>query len=45
MMGEKGDIKRSLPARITVNVFRVIVGLVFMFSGIVKAIDPVGTQI
>ncbi len=44
-MGEKGDIKRSLPARITVNVFRVIVGLVFMFSGVVKAIDPVGTQI
>ena len=44
-MRERGDIKRSLPARISVNFCRVIVGLVFMFSGIVKAIDPVGTQI
>ena len=30
---------------IFVNTARIFLGLVFMFSGIVKAIDPVGTQI
>jgi len=35
----------SMPAKISVNFCRVILGLVFMFSGVVKAIDPVGTQI
>ena len=44
-MKEKEEKKPSLPARISVNFCRVIVGLVFMFSGIVKAVDPVGTQI
>ena len=45
MKEKKEEKKRSLPARISVNFCRVIVGLVFMFSGIVKAVDPVGTQI
>ncbi|MBR4841947.1 MAG: DoxX family protein [Bacteroidaceae bacterium] len=45
MKKKKEEIKRSLAARISVNFCRVIVGLVFMFSGIVKAVDPVGTQI
>jgi triosephosphate isomerase len=31
--------------RVLVNFCRVLLGLTFMFSGIVKAIDPVGTQI
>ena len=37
--------KRDLPLKIIVNFCRVILGAVFMFSGIAKAIDPVGTQI
>ncbi|MBR4594108.1 MAG: DoxX family protein, partial [Bacteroidaceae bacterium] len=35
----------DLPAKVLVNFCRIILGAVFMFSGIVKAIDPVGTQI
>lgn len=34
---------RSL--KVLVNFCRIVLGLTFMFSGIVKAIDPVGTQI
>ena len=42
----KEDIKKySIPVSISVNFCRVMLGLVFMFSGIVKAIDPVGSQI
>ena len=33
------------PLKVLVNFCRIILGLTFMFSGIVKAIDPVGTQI
>lgn len=35
----------DLPVKVLVNFCRIILGAVFMFSGIVKAIDPVGTQI
>jgi len=34
-----------MPAKVCVNICRLVLGLVFVFSGIVKAIDPVGTQI
>lgn len=37
--------KSSAPLKVLVNFCRVLLGLTFMFSGIVKAIDPVGTQI
>ncbi len=37
--------KNQLPLKVLVNFCRVLLGLTFMFSGIVKAIDPVGTQI
>lgn len=33
------------PMKVLVNFCRVVLGLTFMFSGIVKAVDPVGTQI
>lgn len=42
---EKESTKNGLPLKILVNFARVLLGLTFMFSGIVKAIDPVGTQI
>ncbi len=35
----------EMPAKVCVNLCRLVLGLVFVFSGIVKAIDPVGTQI
>ena len=35
----------GLSLKVLVNFCRIILGAVFMFSGIVKAIDPVGTQI
>lgn len=35
----------EMPLKVLVNFCRVLLGLTFMFSGIVKAIDPVGTQI
>ena len=37
--------KSDAPLKVLVNFCRVILGLTFLFSGIVKAIDPVGTQI
>ena len=37
--------KNDMPVRVLVNFCRLLLGLTFMFSGIVKAVDPVGTQI
>lgn len=37
--------KNHIGLKLVVNFCRVILGAVFMFSGIAKAIDPVGTQI
>ena len=37
--------KENKALRVLVNFCRILLGLTFMFSGIVKAIDPVGTQI
>ena len=40
------QVKHSgMPLKVLVNFCRILLGLTFMFSGIVKAIDPVGTQI
>ena len=35
----------GMPLKVLVNFCRVLLGLTFMFSGIVKAVDPMGTQI
>ena len=35
----------GMPLKVLVNFCRILLGLTFLFSGIVKAIDPVGTQI
>ena len=35
----------GMPLKVLVNFSRVVLGLTFLFSGIVKAVDPVGTQI
>jgi len=35
----------GMPMKVLVNFCRVLLGLTFMFSGIVKAVDPTGTQI
>ena len=40
-----GVKKSNTAMSVLVNFCRVLLGLAFMFSGIVKAIDPVGTQI
>lgn len=37
--------KENKALKVLVNFCRILLGLTFMFSGIVKAIDPVGTQI
>lgn len=39
------QLKENMPALVLVNTCRIVLGLVFAFSGVVKAIDPVGTQI
>lgn len=38
-------VRNNKPLKVLVNFCRVLLGLTFMFSGVVKAIDPVGTQI
>ena len=43
-MSEKTK-KNETPLKVLVNFCRVLLGLTFLFSGVVKAIDPVGTQI
>ena len=35
----------GMPLKVLVNFCRILLGLTFMFSGIVKAVDPTGTQI
>lgn len=37
--------KNDMPLKVLVNVSRVLLGLMFIFSGVVKAVDPMGTQI
>jgi triosephosphate isomerase len=37
--------KENKALKVLVNFCRILLGLTFMFSGVVKAIDPVGTQI
>ena len=44
-MSGKESGSGSTAAKVLANLSRMILGLVFLFSGIVKAIDPVGTQI
>ena len=39
------ETNNKTPLKVLVNFCRVLLGLTFLFSGIVKAIDPVGTQI
>ncbi len=43
-MGNQTE-KKLTPQGVLVNFCRILIGLTFLFSGIVKAIDPVGTQI
>ena len=44
-MSDEVKSKSGTPLKVLVGFCRIILGLTFMFSGIVKAIDPVGTQI
>jgi triosephosphate isomerase len=43
---KRTEVKKSdMPVKVLVNFCRIVLGLTFMFSGVVKAIDPMGTQI
>ena len=44
-MEKNSKIEAKTSVRFLVNFCRILLGLIFMFSGIVKAIDPMGTQI
>src|SRR5574344_80853 len=42
---EKKTTSNNLPMKVAVNICRFVLGAAFIFSGVVKAVDPVGTQI
>lgn len=42
---EKKTTSNNIPMKVAVNICRFVLGAAFLFSGVVKAVDPVGTQI